>query len=102
MSDKASLYETLRERSGRDHHPTVLTRFNPPWVVEDESFAALAELITGRTIVKVTRESDCGDLPQYANKVVITLDDGAMLVFNGWGYDSSGLETAYMPAEGSI
>lgn len=70
----------------------------PVFEVLDGLEATLQALVTGRTIVQIEREQHSGHEWQGGeNSVTITLDDGARLHFDGWGYDASGLHTGYEP-----
>lgn len=62
----------------------------------DELVEQFTPMIEGRTIVKFERATDSDDRwSDGCNTVHLTLDDGAVLRFEGWGYDASGLSTYY-------
>ena len=91
----------IRDANAARFHPShpETTKNATPWEVSDETMEALSRLIVGRTIVSVEREqSGRESFPQGANAVTITLDNGSMLHFDGWGYDAWGLATSYSPA----
>ena len=62
----------------------------------DELVEQFTPMIEGRTIVKFERATDPDDeWTDGCNTVHLTLDNGAVLRFEGWGYDASGLSTYY-------
>lgn len=66
--------------------------------VLDEHGDLLGDLVVGRTIIAIERESSTDEaFPQGANDVTITLNNGTRLHFTGWGYDASGLYTSIAP-----
>jgi hypothetical protein len=72
----------------------------PPWKVEDSSFAHLIPLVVGRTIVRIERTPNSGsEFEQGANQVTVYLDNGAEIHFGSWGYDADGCTTSYAPAK---
>lgn len=49
--------------------------------------------LVGRTIIAVERDSPSKEsYPIYDQSLALTLDDGSVWDFRGWGYDASGLE----------
>lgn len=57
------------------------------------------QVIVGHTIVAAHRNSDSRDRDLWAcgeNTVTLTLDNGALVEFEGWGYDASGVTTTYI------
>lgn len=68
--------------------------------IDDRGAERLQRLIIGRSIVGFEREPHSGeDWSHGENSVTVLLDDGSLLRFIGFGYDSSGLDTFYSPPE---
>lgn len=64
--------------------------------VDDRNFDEFKKRVVGRIITGIVREESTGDsFPQCANGVIIILNDGAKICFDGWGYDAWGLSTSY-------
>jgi len=101
VMDRDAAISIVREKAGAGYHPSHpdSTRFAVPWTIEDRSFEAFSALVTGRTIVQVSRDPSTDEsFPTGANSVRITLDDGSAIQFDAWGYDAWGLDTSYEPA----
>lgn len=62
--------------------------------VEDGDLSALKALVEGQTITGIEREPDSGEAWNHdENAVTLTLSNGVVLEFSGWGYDASGCAT---------
>lgn len=67
---------------------------NPGWteIDDDNVMEILVPALIGKTIVGVVREDDVAiDWATEENTVTLTLDDGIVIEFEGWGHDASGV-----------
>lgn len=59
----------------------------------DNNFPEIKQLIEGKRIISIERRPDSkSQFPMWENATTLIMEDGTIIRFSGWGYDSCGLD----------